>query len=119
MMSELSELIQRILVFRDERNWKQFHTPRNLAAAIAIESGELQEVLLWKKDEEIRDLLNLLEGKKKLTAEIADVLIYGLLFCDAIGIDPADAIREKIAENEQKYPVELAKNWSTKYTHLK
>jgi dCTP diphosphatase len=119
MVSNFFELMQRIKTFRDERNWKQFHTPRNLATAIAIESGELQEVLLWKKDDEVRDLLNLPEAKKKLSAEIADVLIYGLLFCDATGIDPIDAIRDKIAENEQKYPVELAKNRSTKYTDLR
>lgn len=54
-MTELQELIQKILSFRDERNWKQFHTPRNLAAALAIEAGELQEVMFWKTDGEVRD----------------------------------------------------------------
>jgi dCTP diphosphatase len=118
-VSELSELIRQILAFRDERNWKQFHTPRNLAAAIAIESGELQELMLWRTDEDVRDFRSSPEGKKKLSAEIADVLIYGLLLCDAISIDAADAIREKIIQNEQKYPVDLSRNRSTKYNELK
>ena len=56
-MSTLTELTEQILAFRDARNWKQFHSPRNLAAAIAIESGELQELMLWKTDEQVRDLV--------------------------------------------------------------
>jgi NTP pyrophosphatase (non-canonical NTP hydrolase) len=118
-MSELQELMQKILSFRDERNWKQFHTPRNLAAALAIEAGELQEQMLWKTDDEVVKLLNSPEGKKNISAEIADVLIYGLLFCDATAIDPVSAITEKLIENDQKYPAELARNNAAKYTMLK
>ena len=118
-MSELQELMQKILSFRDERNWKQFHTPRNLAAALAIEAGELQEQMLWKTDGEVEKLLNSPGGKKNISAEIADVLIYGLLLCDATAIDPVSAITEKLVENGQKYPAELARNNAAKYTELK
>src|SRR5580704_15981908 len=109
-MAELQNIIEKILAFRDERNWKQFHTPRNLAAALAIEAGELQEVMLWKTDAEVENLLNSTEGKKSISAEIADVLIYGLLLCDAMAIDPVVAITEKLIENGLKYPADLARN---------
>src|SRR5260370_42358727 len=106
-MSTLLELTKKILAFRDERDWKQFHSPRNLAAALAIESGELQELMLWKTDGEVQELMGSSEGKKKLSAEIADILIFGLLFCDAVAIDPGEAIREKLILNADKYPVSL------------
>ena len=118
-MSELSELIRQILIFRDERNWKQFHSPRNLAAALAIESGELQELMLWKTEDEVKQFMNSSEGKKRLSAEVADILIFGLLFCDATLIDPGEAIREKLILNAEKYPVSLSRNNATKYTDLK
>jgi len=118
-MSDLQDLIQKIISFRDQRNWKQFHTPRNLAAALAIEASELQETMLWKTDLEIDQLLNTPDGKTSISAEIADVLIFGLLLCDAAGIDPARAIHEKLIENEQKYPADLARGNATKYNKLK
>ena len=118
-MSTLTELTEQILAFRDARNWKQFHSPRNLAAAIAIESGELQELMLWKTDEQVRDLVASTEGKQNLAAEIADVLIFGLLFCETAGIDPVNAIRQKLLLNAEKYPVNLSRNNAKKYTELK
>jgi dCTP diphosphatase len=118
-VSDLSELIRQILTFRDERNWKQFHSPRNLAAALAIESGELQELMLWKTDDEVKQFMSSSEGKKKLSSEIADILIYALLFCDAAAIDPGEAIRDKLILNAQKYPVSLSRNNAAKYTDLK
>jgi len=117
-MPDLQDLIQKIISFRDERNWKQFHTPRNLAAALAIEAGELQETMLWKTDREVEQVLDTSDGKTSISSEIADVLIFGLLLCDATGIDPARAIHEKLSENEQKYPANLARGNSTKYTKL-
>jgi dCTP diphosphatase len=118
-VADLPELIRQILSFRDERNWKQFHSPPNLAAALAIESGELQELMLWKSDEEVQQLVSSPEGKKRLSSEVADILIYGLLFCDAAAIDPGEAIRDKLILNAQKYPVSLSRGNATKYTDLK
>jgi dCTP diphosphatase len=86
---------------------------------LAIEAGELQEIMLWKTDGDIEKLLNSPEGKENLSAEIADVLIYGLLLCDATAIDPVVAITEKLIENGQKYPADLARNNAAKYTKLK
>ena len=89
-MPDLQELIQKILSFRDERNWKRFHTPRNLAAALAIEAGELQETMLWKTDREVEDLLNTPDGRTNISSEIADILIFCFLFCDATGLSQSN-----------------------------
>ena len=77
-MATLTEVTERILAFRDERDWAQFHTPRNLAAAIAIEAAELQQALLWKSDTEVDDFLRTDKGKAEVGREIADTLIFTL-----------------------------------------
>jgi NTP pyrophosphatase (non-canonical NTP hydrolase) len=111
-------LTDEVLAFRDQRDWKQFHTPRNLAAALAIEAGELQEALLWKDDGEVREFAASRGGHGTLSDEIADVLIYAMLFCESAGIDPEAAIRIKLKKNAEKYPVGLAKGRATKYDEL-
>jgi NTP pyrophosphatase (non-canonical NTP hydrolase) len=116
--SELDLVISEIVAFRDERDWGQFHTPHNLATAVAIEAGELQELLLWKSDEDAAKLLASGKGHLEAERELADILIYALLFCSELGIDPIHAIRGKLAENERKYPVFAAKGNATKYTKL-
>jgi NTP pyrophosphatase (non-canonical NTP hydrolase) len=115
---ELPALVKQILAFRDERDWAQFHTPKNLAAALAIEAAELQELMLWKSKREVTDLIDSKLGHGKLSDEIADVLIYALLFCEAAGVDPSAAIRIKLAKNAEKYPVHLAKGLAQKYDAL-
>ena len=105
--------------FRDARDWAQFHTPKNLAAAIAIEAAELQERFLWKTDKEIdRDMS---DGPKRAAVidEIADVLMFGLLLADRLDVDVAEAITAKLAANERKYPVALARGNARKYTELR
>jgi NTP pyrophosphatase (non-canonical NTP hydrolase) len=114
----LSPLMTEILAFRDERDWAQFHTPKNLAAALAVEAAELQELMLWKGEEEVDHLVSSKNGHAKLSDEIADVLIYALLFCDAAGIDPDAAVRIKLKKNAEKYPVDLAKGSAKKYTEF-
>ena len=114
----LSNLTSEILKFRNERDWAVFHTPRNLSSAIAIEAAELQEVLLWKGDEEISALIASKPGHSKLSDEAADVLIYTLLFCNAAGIDPEAAVRIKLKKNGQKYPVEKSRGSAKKYSEL-
>ncbi|MFP6899476.1 MAG: nucleotide pyrophosphohydrolase [Opitutales bacterium] len=115
---ELPALVKQILAFRDERDWAQFHTPKNLAAALAVEAAELQELMLWKGEEEVDHLVSSKNGHAKLSDEIADVLIYALLFCDAAGIDPDAAVRIKLKKNAEKYPVDLAKGSAKKYTEF-
>ena len=118
-MSTFAELTKQILAFRDERNWKQFHGLRNLAAAIAIESGELQELMLWKTDNEVQKIVTSREGKQKLSAEIADILIVSLLSCDATGIDPEGAIGHKLILNAERFPASLARNNVNERTTLR
>jgi hypothetical protein len=86
---------------------------------MAIEAGELQQVMLWKSDEEVAAAVADPRGRRELAREVADVLIFSLLFCHAIGVDPISTMREKIQENTEKYPVRLAKGHATKYTQLR
>lgn len=116
-MSEIRSLIEEIVTFRDERDWHQFHTLRNLAAALAIEAGELQEVMLWKTDGEVEELLEG-DGHELITDELADVLIFALLVAFEAGVDPAEAIRRKLQLNEERYPADLSKGRADKYTDL-
>lgn len=102
-----------LLKFRDERNWKQFHDPKNLAAALGIEAAELNEVFLWKTTEESRNV-----ELAKVKEELADVLAYALLLANEFGLDPEQIVLDKVKQNALKYPVERAKGVATKYTDL-
>jgi NTP pyrophosphatase (non-canonical NTP hydrolase) len=117
-MPTISDLQSRLLAFRDARNWKQFHTPRQLAAALAIEAGELQQTMLWKTDAEVE--AGLAEGtlKGELGDEIADVLSFALLLAHDLGLDPAELIAAKLKKNEERYPVEKSRGKATKYDKL-
>lgn len=105
----MKETMERIKKFRDDREWKQFHTPSNLAKAISIESGELLEEFLWDNDN-----FNLQNVKE----ELADVMIYCIHMANALDVNIEDIINMKMDKNELKYPVEKAKGKSTKYTEL-
>lgn len=107
-----------IVAFRDERDWAQFHTARNLAAALAIEAAELQEVMLWKSDQQVDALLTESKGRRELQDELGDVLIFALLLAHRCEIDPLKAIQEKLVVNGAKYPVGRSRGVSTKYTDL-
>lgn len=115
-MSDISDLIAEIVAFRDARDWGQFHTLRHLAAGLSIEAAELQEIMLWLTDEEVEALLNTPERRLRVQRELADVLIFALMLCHRSGIDPVRAIRDKLAENAAKYPVDLSRGRATKYT---
>jgi len=111
------ELMQRILDFRERRDWAQFHDPKNLAEAIAIESGELLEHFLWKSAAESREVVE--EKRAELASELADILTFSFLFAHEAGIDIHKAIIDKMNLNEERYPVEKAKGTSKKYKDLK
>ena len=118
-MSELQTLIKKILDFRDERDWKQFHTPNHLATAIAIESAELQEHFLWKTPDEVKAKLANPEKRSAVAEELADVLIFSFLLAHELGVDPAEIISRKMEDNRKKYPLEKARGTAAKYTELK
>ena len=115
----LADLAAAVARFRDEREWAQFHTPKNLAAAIAIESAELQELFLWKTDGEIDHDLAEPARRSAAADEIADVVMFAMLLADRLGIDLAGAITAKLAANAEKYPVHLARGSARKYTDLR
>ena len=116
--SSFQECVAALLAFRDARDWKQFHTPRQLAAALAIEAGELQQAMLWKTDAEIEAALGDAAFKAEIGDEIADVLSFALLLAHDLGLDPGQLIEAKLTKNEARYPVEKSRGRSTKYTNL-
>jgi dCTP diphosphatase len=113
-----ADLMAAVRRFRDDRDWAQFHTPKNLAAATAIEAAELQERFLWKTDTEVDQDLADAAKRAGVGEEIADVVMFAMLLADRLGIDLAEAITAKLAANEQKYPVDLARGNARKYTEL-
>ncbi len=114
----LAEIKTRVLAFARERDWEQFHSPKNLSMALAAEAGELMEHFLWGTPEESRRLANEEKRRKKIEEELADVVIYALEFANMTGIDVAAAIEAKMVANAVKYPVEKAKGRADKYTEL-
>ena len=114
-----SAITAEIRRFRDERDWSQFHTPKDLAAAIAIEAGELQERFLWKTGPQIERDLEPGTARDAIVEEIADVLMFALLLADRLHVDVGAAIAAKLAANAAKYPVALARGSARKYTELR
>ena len=109
-MSELKKLEDLLVQFRDERDWEQFHNPKDLAVALSIEANELLETFLWIKAEDA--------NVEKVKEELADVLAYSLLIAHHYNLDVAQIIKDKVAKNAEKYPVEKAKGTATKYNEL-
>lgn len=98
------KVMKKIIQFRDERDWKKYHKPQNLAQSIVIEAAELLEEFQWKNEEEGIRYAKSDEGKKAISHEIADCLIYLLSMCNILELDPEKIILEKLKLNEQKYP---------------
>ncbi|MFP4471714.1 MAG: nucleotide pyrophosphohydrolase [Bacteroidales bacterium] len=112
-MSDIQQIIDFITDFRNQRNWAQFHNPKDLALALSIEAAELNELYLWKKDKEIEAI-----NREKISDELADVLVYAFFIAEKYGFDVKDIIMNKMEKNARKYPVEKSKNLATKYTNL-
>lgn len=114
----MAELTRRLLAFRDERDWAQFHTTKNLMVSLALEAAELLELAQWKTDAQLEDALADPALKARLGEECADVFLYLLLLCERAGIDLMAAASAKIVANAAKYPVDLARGNSLKYSEL-
>jgi len=112
----LDSIRRRLAAFVAERDWDQFHNPKNLAMALAAEAGELVEHFQWLTPEESADLPS--ETREEVRLEIADVLLFLLRLCDKLDIDPIAAAREKLELNAGKYPVDKARGRATKYDKL-
>lgn len=117
MSDSLQHLIRAIRAFADERNWGRFHSPKNLAAALVVEAGELVEHFQWLTQDQSRALAP--ETKEAVAMEMADVLIYLCRLSDQLDVDLLAAAERKIAINEKKYPVEQAIDSAEKYTAWK
>jgi len=111
----IAAIQQTLREFADERDWDQFHSPKNLAIALSVEAAELLEHFQWLKDDESRRLSEKPDDYRAVREEIADVLIYLLRLADQMGVDLEEAVHEKMRKNAEKYPVELAKGNAVKY----
>lgn len=109
-----NDIIDKILRFRDERDWAKFHNPKDLAISVSIEAGELLECFQWKDDNHSLSE----ECLEEISDEIADVYIYLLLLCDKLNIDTEQIILSKIEKNREKYPIDKSRGNSKKYNQL-
>jgi dCTP diphosphatase len=116
MTNDLHPLIQSLRAFAKERDWEQFHSPKNLACALSVEAAELLEHFQWLTEEQSRTLMA--DKKQLVAAEAADVFLYLLQLCDKLNIDLIQAAQHKLAANGEKYPVAKARGSSKKYTEI-
>ena len=116
MTDSLHDLARQLDQFATERDWQQFHSPKNLASALVVEAGELLEHFQWMTEEQSRDLAP--ERRDAVGAEVADVLLYLIRLATVLGIDPVAAAQAKLKLNALRYPVERARGSSRKYDEL-
>lgn len=112
----LEQLAEFVLAFREERDWKQFHNPKDQALSLVLEAAELLELTQWRNGKELEKFLR--ENRGRVGEELADVLGWILLMAHDLGIDLAEAFERKIELNKKKYPVEKARGSARKYTEL-
>jgi NTP pyrophosphatase (non-canonical NTP hydrolase) len=115
-MKELQDLLAQ---FAQERDWEQFHTPKNLAMALAGEAGELLEIFQWLTPDESQKIMQAPQKAKAVEQEMADVYSYLLRLADVLGIDLAQALTDKVEKNRDRYPVHLSRGHARKYTELR
>lgn len=115
-MTDLEKITKRVLDFRDARDWKQFHNPKDMALSMVLEAGEVMEHFQWKNKEEMAKYV--IERKEDIGDELADVLYWVLLMSKDFDIDILESLERKLKKNEVKYPVDKAKGKYTKYNEL-
>ncbi|MGB0344940.1 MAG: nucleotide pyrophosphohydrolase [Coraliomargarita sp.] len=114
----LQEIKDRVLAFARERDWEQFHSPKNLSMAIAAEAAELMEHFLWQSPDQSHGDMEAKELREKVEQELADIFIFAIEFANVTGMDISGIIEAKMKRNAEKYPVEKARGRSEKYTEL-
>jgi len=111
----IKDIQQKLRKFAEDRNWDQFHSPKNLSMALAAEAAELLEIFQWLTEEQSKDIVNSEKEIAQVKEEIADVFIYLIRLADKLNIDIEQEVLTKIALNEKKYPIDLSKDNATKY----
>ena len=114
----MDDLVKAVLAFRDERDWRQFSNPKDLAISICLEAAELLETFQWKRPEEISAFLAEEENRRRVGEEMADLLVLLVSRADVLGIGLVDAACAKLAANARKYPVDRARGNARKYDTL-
>ena len=109
-MNDIEAIVQSLIKFRNDRDWEQFHNPKDLALALSVEAAELLELFLWKNAEEA--------NKDKVKEELADVFAFAFLLADKYGFDVKQIVLEKVKRDGEKYPVEKSKGTAKKYDEL-
>jgi dCTP diphosphatase len=115
-MKNLDELKNMVVKFARDRDWDQFHSPKNLAMAVTVEAAELQEIFMWLTQDESFQLTA--AQKSKVVDEVGDILICLVNFSAKLGIDPLEAAAQKIKKNHEKYPVDKSRGSAKKYDEL-
>jgi len=118
MPSTIEELQSAVTAFRDEREWLQFHSIKDLATAVSIEAGELCELFLWKQDAQITADLRRDDFRQRVSEELADLQIFLLYISDVTDIPIGDAVHAKLAVNAEKYPVNRSRGSAKKYDEI-
>lgn len=111
-----SDLLEVLIKFRREREWEQFHTPKNLSAALSVEAAELLQIFQWVADAEVQKLT--IERQADIAREVADIAILLTLFAHDLGLDIEECVKSKVEENEKKYPADKSRGRSAKYDRL-
>jgi NTP pyrophosphatase (non-canonical NTP hydrolase) len=116
---DIKELQRKVIAFRNERDWAQYHNPKDLAISLSLEAAELLEIFQWKSGEEVEAIRQNESDRQRVKEELGDIFIYALNLSDAFGFDPAEVISEKLEINEKKYPKDRVKGRAEKYNEYK
>ena len=113
---DIKELQEKVIQFRDRRDWEQYHNPKDLAISLSLEASELLEIFQWKNADEVEATMREEKGRQRVREELGDIFIYALTMSHAFGFDASEVILNKLRINEEKYPVEKSKGSAEKYT---
>ena len=113
---EMKELQTKVIQFRDERDWSQYHNPKDLAISLSLEAAELLEIFQWKNAEQVEELRSDSDVIGKVKEELGDIFIYALTLAHEFGLNPSAIVLEKLKVNEEKYPADKVKGRADKYT---
>jgi len=113
---DIEELQEKVIDYRNQRDWAKYHNPKDLAISLSLEAGELLEIFQWKSQDEVELIRTDPKQRQRVKEELGDIFIYALTMAHKFGFDPAEVILEKVEINDKKYPVEKARGRADKYT---